>query len=606
MQLADLCITNFRGVRAGYIRFRQHTVFVGPNNCGKTTIIEALALLFGRDRLVRTLTEHDFYGGDPQPADRIHLIATITDFAGDDPAEHVDWFRDGRGVPKWLNPDTGTVHPERQNPTWRSACQIAFAARFDRPSLEVLTARYFHDDDAIGDVFDEEIWTPVPATLIRDIGLFLIPANRTWDRIISFGSELFRRVVASGDGPPAEAVLGERDRLRRPAQALEADPNLNEIVGELNDELAGFFQSRPTLRLRLTSTDSEGVLEAVVPHYAHAPDGYAVPARRQGSGLISLQGLLLLLQFGRRRAAAGEGFWIALEEPELHVPPALQRRLVHRLQALSTQTFVSTHSPMVAAMSDPRALAMLRNEAGALSCTPLQAEVLPATTPNAIRKLFQLNRVDTIAALMHDVVLVPEGPIDVDLLRVLLRAIDAQQSWTTKEECRFAAHVGLVATHDAAVVATYESLSALHPRVACLVDGDQDGIQYANRLVALRKPPRLVLRWPDAWTVEDVVGWIAEADTFAVLNSLATTIAPAPELLVDLVSRLKSRTRDAHGLKQDMVAYEAVAEAVSGSALCVSRARDLMNAMTDALLGHAAARFLSRSGDSPLIRMFQP
>src|SRR6266481_8512431 len=221
MQIVDLRIENFRGVRTGYVRFGPHTIFVGPNSCGKTTVIEALALLFGRDRLVRDLTEHDFYGSDPQPADRIRLIATITGFESDDPAEHADWFRDDRGVPKWLDPITGRVHATRENPVWRLACQIAFAARFDRPSLEVETAQYFHDDDGVLDVFVEETWTPIPSRLLREVGFFLVPASRTWDRIISFGSELFRRVVASGAGPPAEAVLVERDRLRRPEPTLE-------------------------------------------------------------------------------------------------------------------------------------------------------------------------------------------------------------------------------------------------------------------------------------------------------------------------------------------------------------------------------------------------
>jgi hypothetical protein len=63
MQIADLRIENFRGIRTGHIRFGAHTVFIGPNNCG-TTIIEAPALLFGRDRMVRSLTEHDFFEGD--------------------------------------------------------------------------------------------------------------------------------------------------------------------------------------------------------------------------------------------------------------------------------------------------------------------------------------------------------------------------------------------------------------------------------------------------------------------------------------------------------------------------------------------------------------
>ena len=71
MEIASLEIQNFRGVQNGTIRFWPHTVLVGPNNCGKTTVIEALALLFGRDRMIRQLTEHDFHGSNPA-ASRSH------------------------------------------------------------------------------------------------------------------------------------------------------------------------------------------------------------------------------------------------------------------------------------------------------------------------------------------------------------------------------------------------------------------------------------------------------------------------------------------------------------------------------------------------------
>ena len=75
----------------------------------------------------------------------------------------------------------------RDDPTWRLACQIGFCARFDRPELEVETMRYFHDDHTMGDVFVDEPPTAVPARLIRDAGFFLVPASRTWDRVVSFG-----------------------------------------------------------------------------------------------------------------------------------------------------------------------------------------------------------------------------------------------------------------------------------------------------------------------------------------------------------------------------------------------------------------------------------
>ena len=97
MRIADLSIKNFRGIREGRISFGRHTVLVGPNSSGKTTVIEALTTLFGRDRLIRTLTEHDFFGCDPQPADRIQIVATVVDFEPNTPDDHLDWFRPDRG-----------------------------------------------------------------------------------------------------------------------------------------------------------------------------------------------------------------------------------------------------------------------------------------------------------------------------------------------------------------------------------------------------------------------------------------------------------------------------------------------------------------------------
>ena len=56
MLISKLEIDGFRGVRHGEIFFSKLTTLIGPNNCGKTTITEALALVLGRDRLVRSLT----------------------------------------------------------------------------------------------------------------------------------------------------------------------------------------------------------------------------------------------------------------------------------------------------------------------------------------------------------------------------------------------------------------------------------------------------------------------------------------------------------------------------------------------------------------------
>jgi putative ATP-dependent endonuclease of the OLD family len=205
--VADLRISNFRGVQEGYIRFGPHTVLTGPSNVGKTTLIEGLALLFGRDRLVRELTEHDFTGSSPQPADRIVLVATISGFGTENPDDHLEWFRDGRGISKFLDPISGRVHPTRDELAWTLCCQVGFQARFDRDELVVETVRYFHDDDAAIDPFSGDAHVVVPTKLIQTVGFYLVRASRTWDGVISFGSELFRRTVAV-------AVLPKPERRR--------------------------------------------------------------------------------------------------------------------------------------------------------------------------------------------------------------------------------------------------------------------------------------------------------------------------------------------------------------------------------------------------------
>lgn len=604
MEIANLKIENFRGVRDGIVRFSPHTVLVGANNCGKTTVIEALALLFGRDRMIRQLTEHDFHGSNPQPQDRIRLTATVIGFHGDNPANHPDWFREDRGIVKWWDGATGIAMPARTNPEWKLACQIAFSARFHRPSLEVETLRYFHDDDTVGDVFDDETATPLPARLVRELGFFFVPAARTWDRTVSFGSELFRRVVAAGDGQPSESVIAERDRLRTPVARLEQDERLSPIVDRLNEELRGFFRTNPTLHLRVTPTDSDGLLESVVSHYALGGAELPLPAKRHGSGLLSLQHLLLLLQFGRLRIEADENFWMALEEPELHVPPALQRRLVHRIQSLSRQTLVSTHSPMVAALADPRGVAVLRNEGGILASVPLLQSTLPAGIPNSVRKLFQVNRVETIAAVMHDFVLIPEGRTDYEWLGLLVRAVDLHQGWVAENECRFDAFVGVIPTHDGSVVRTVAAIEPLHPRVVALVDGDAEGVGYANALVAAGAPNSgVIIRWPTGQMLEDVIGWIIDADAAACLPSMQIDSPPAT--VFDLVQRLKSDVRATGGLKKDSSSYEAIAAAIGANEACCARARSLLNAVTEVAQGLNSALF-GEDPDHPTIKVFQP
>ena len=115
---------------------------------------------------------------------------------------------------------------------------------------------------------------------------------------------------------PAQAVRIERERLWAPPadQRLENQSGLSDIVQSANEELRQLLSTAPQLQLRLTGTDSESVLESVVPHFIQG-SGPTLPSGRQGTGLVSLQSLLLLMQFGKARADADKSFILAVEEP---------------------------------------------------------------------------------------------------------------------------------------------------------------------------------------------------------------------------------------------------------------------------------------------------
>src|SRR5713101_4307652 len=63
MKVVRLSISNFRGVKSAQLHFEGHTLLVGMNNVGKSTVCEALELVLGLDRLKRfpPVEEFDFY-----------------------------------------------------------------------------------------------------------------------------------------------------------------------------------------------------------------------------------------------------------------------------------------------------------------------------------------------------------------------------------------------------------------------------------------------------------------------------------------------------------------------------------------------------------------
>ncbi len=605
MKVTKLTIANFRGIRSGTVSFDDHTVLIGTNNSGKSTVVDALAMVLGRDKMVRHLTEHDFYGSEPSHEQRIQIIATITGFKHNDPALHSVWFRDGYAVPKWWNPETNKVLPIKESSSCLLCAQVGFSARFDYDTLTVESIRYFHDDDGIIDPFATDAIVRVPGKLLAEFGLFIVPISRTWDRTMSFGSELFRRLVTSTGGIPSDVLLNERDSLRAPAVPLESSGALGQMIGRVNSELSRILPSAPEIKLRITSTDSDSLLNAIVPHYQMS-SGVTLPAVRHGTGLLSIQVLLLLLEFGRIRSESGDNFVLAIEEPELHVPPGIQRRLVYRAQSVTSQTIVTSHSPNVVAFYPATSVRLLVNQGGEMKAQALLEAPFDESTPNSIRKLFKDNREDLVAALMQEFILIPEGRIDYEWLRLLTKCTETKESWdVTEDDVPFGTMIGVIPTHDAAISVTYDRLSKIRSGLVIVVDGDSDGDKYINDILQATDKPRVILRWRNGWAIEDVVTWILSGSETALVK-VASLLQCEPNL-----NPIRSKLSDPKdGVKGNYLVYEDIAGIIADDNGCLIRAKSFLSDLTKTITNPETElpsfEVDGRSTDECIVKVWNP
>ena len=588
MRLLALSVRGFRGVEEAEFRFGQHDVLVGPNGVGKSTIIDALSLVFGRTRLVRDLTEHDFYGSRPEATSRIRIVATLTGFDHDDPESHDTWFREGRAVPKWWNSSTGQIEPELGDNADSLCAQVAFAARFDLEELVVESIRYFHDDDDVEDPFLDDAVQSIPIRLFDDIGYYVLPARRTWEAAASFASELFRKAVAAVGGIPGETILQERDRLRAPDAPLEETPGLSPLVDGINRQLAELLPAAPGFQLRLTGTDSDSLLRALVPHYAGS-EGVPLPVGRHGMGLLSLQTFILLLELGRERVRVGKPFLFAMEEPELHIPPGMQRRLIAQAVSIAEQTICTTHSPRAAAYYPATSVQLLDRNRGGLAATPMLQSPLDGRAANARRKLFLDDRARLVEALMHHSVLIPEGRSEYEWFRLLSDVLETGENALDAEDAdrpTFGTVIGVVPTHDGAVAEVYDALRTLRRGLVPLVDGDDAGAKKIGQVRGSEPVPEVILRWRDGWTMEDAIGWILKGDEVVALAELQGRVDREFESINDLVDLFRVKTGPGR-LKTDYLAYEEVASVIGSLPGCRTRATTLLGAVTLATLGRA-------------------
>jgi len=362
-------IRNFRSIKNVDLDLTDTTVLIGPNNAGKTAILEALRIALTRRWGLRGtgFTEYDCHlegeDSDPKTAPPISIEVELAErhsnqWSEDLHADLVDIIQ--------VDPSTARgIIILRVSCAW-DAAENAFIPKWEFLNSErkpmsgkgarvVNTHRFFE-------------YIPV----------FYLDALRDADDEFSSRSQFWGRLLRSVTIPDglSNRVQQVLDRVNR--RLLNADPKLDKISETLSGIGKIAKEDVPgSVAIRMAPLKTWDLLSRAQVIVRTTDDRPWLPVGRHGRGVQSLSVIFLFHAFVSELLAGlfhndSEAF-LALEEPETHLHPQAARTLWRHVRDLPGQKIVTTHSPFFVQHVPFRDLRLIRSDTNGTSFRSLPA-----------------------------------------------------------------------------------------------------------------------------------------------------------------------------------------------------------------------------------------
>lgn len=422
MRVSRLSIDNFRSIKKAELHFSGHTLLIGGNNVGKSTICEALDLVLGPDRLNRTppVEEFDFHNAeylapDSETAIPIRIEAILTELTDDIKilcAANLEfWHKVERRL---------LVEGEiaiADDPNVDLCLRLITLARYDVEEDQFVARTVYGrgEEDADGEP------KSIPTRVKRAIGFLYLRTIRTGSRALSLErGTLLDNILRMKDARKGmwESIRTRLSVLDPPidADATELGPILDEIEARLAEYIAPESEGRST-RLFVSQLTREHLRKTISFFLTMGQGEAAVPFQQAGTGTLNTLVLALLTFIADLKK---DNVIFAMEEPEIALPPHTQRRIANYLLEETSQCFVTSHSPYVIERFEPDGIVKLnRDEHGALSGTAIKLPV------GMKAKNYRQNFRRAIAeAMLGRGVIVGEGITEQDALLVAAQKLE--------------------------------------------------------------------------------------------------------------------------------------------------------------------------------------
>jgi putative ATP-dependent endonuclease of OLD family len=409
MEIARLTIENFRGIRKSELFFNAHTVLVGDNNVGKSTVLEAIDLTLGPDRLSKypIIDEHDFYAGEYSAADKsVEInIETVIINLSDEQIRHFN------ANIEWWNIESKSFINEAgrtgdQNVV--AALRVAFKGYYDKEDDDFICKTYFCNP--VGMIEEQSQFGKNDKRLC---GFLYLRTLRTGSRALSLErGSLLDIILKLMELRPQmwEDVLTQ---LRNLGVAEKPELGISGVLENIQSAIREIvpveWAENPKLRVsNLTREHLRHILTVFIGTGSTDSDGteYSAPFQHQGTGTINALVLVLLSMIADLR----QNVIFAMEEPEIAIPPYTQKRIINSIREKSAQALFTSHSPFVLEEFDPsQVLVLNRDKDGNLAGIP--ATYPPTIKPKSYRGEFRRRFCE---GLLSRRVLITEGRTEYD------------------------------------------------------------------------------------------------------------------------------------------------------------------------------------------------
>ena len=360
MKISRLKIRHFRGTREATLLFPDHVVLVGDNNSGKSTVLDAIDLVLGPDRLNRrpVIDEHDFYlgeylveeNGEPR---EIRIEATITDLNDEQRsrfAGYIEWWNNSKNALR-----TEPPAEDIDDDSTEAALRVTFIGNYDPEEDD------FSGKTCFSRTLEEnETSVHFGKTDKRYCGFLYLRSVRTARRALSLErGSLLDIILRLKEIRPK---MWEKTIEEAGNWDVASDPDLGisgvleTIEKAMRKYVPRHWGIHPHLKVsKLTREHLRQILTAFI---NTGQTEHSAPFYLQGRGTINMLVLAMLSQVAEDR----QNVVFAMEEPETAIPPYAQKRIVHELRSLAAQSLFTSHSPYVLEEFEPEEMVILNRD----------------------------------------------------------------------------------------------------------------------------------------------------------------------------------------------------------------------------------------------------